>query len=646
MSHRHWALCVVLFVAFVGAGAFAGGQKEQLNKPGSAAGSTQPSVLPAPGKYQEAPMLHEAVVAGKLPPVEQRLPQNPFVEKVVDKIGTYGGTFQGFQLGDADKWVLYKTALYGGLIGRTYRDMGGISKNGMEGWSPAIAENWKWDPNATGLSVYLRKGVKWSDGAPLTADDITWTWNKVQMNKNYQPTVPSQFVVKGQPMQVTKVDDFTVHFQFAGPYPWFLAALYSNSLAPYGALLAPKHYLEKFSPDNNPQATWRDFQKVYAPANPDLPTASPWILSKYDPATEAVLVRNPYYWAVDAKGNQLPYIDKMVFTMLGSQEAAVLRGMAGQVDLAERNFQVLQNLPILKQSEQKGNYKVALAVGDNFTNGNEIWFDYDLKDPKYTRLRELLRTPKFRNALSLALDRNAINKNIFLGLAKVANIGISTKSPYWDNEMAQIAQINAQYDPQKAKDLLQQLGLKDLDNDGILQYPNGDNVTIVLGAASEINAHVNFAQMVVDYWRKIGLDARLGVQTRQLLFNGVTNGTFHAVVWGTTSVIFPEFRTTEGPIDAAYQAGPDQVADPPQDLKQLWSLKDQILQATDPAQAQKLMAENQRLRASEGLGIWAANDVPLVIIVSNRLKNVPPADQISIDEQDHLPLMADQWYIQ
>jgi peptide/nickel transport system substrate-binding protein len=596
--------------------------------------------------FTQAPSLNDQVAAGTLPPVDKRLPEKPFVQKVVGKIGVYGGNFRGFALGDADKWSLYKTGLSGGLVARGFREMKTISKNGMDGWSPAIAETWTWDDGATGLTIHLRKGVKWSDGAPLTADDIVWTWNNVQMNKGYQPSVPAQFVVAGKPMEVTKVDDVTVHFKFAGPYPWFLAALYSGSLQPFGQILAPKHYLEKFSPESNPQSTWKDFQKVYTLANPDLPTASPWMLKKYDSATEAVLVRNPYYWAVDAEGHQLPYIDTMTFAMLGSQEAAVLRGMSGQIDLGERNFQVLQNLPLLKKSEDKGAYKIALTTGDNFTNGNEIWFNYALAD-RASPLRDLLRTATFRNALSLAIDRNAINQSLYLGLAKPAAIGLSTKSPYWSEEMAKIAKINAQFDVKKAGALLDQLGLKDTNGDGIREYPDGKgNVTVVLGAASEINAHVNFAEMVVNYWRKVGLDARVGVQTRQALFTGVTDASFNAVVWGTTSVVYPEFRTTEGVITASYQVGPSQVKDPPEDLKQLWDLAGQIMVSTDSKKTQALVEQSQRLRAEKTLGVFSANDVPLVIIVSNRLKNVPAATDVVIDDQDHLPLMPDQWYLQ
>ena len=168
--------------------------------------------------------------------------------------------------------------------------------------------------------------------------------------------------------------------------------------------------------------------------------------------------RNPYYWKVDTAGNQLPYIDKMRFQMLADQEAAILKGIAGVVDLAERNFQVLENLPMLQASEGDGNYQVRVGIGDNFTTGNEIWLNYDLKDEAYGELRELLRTVKFRNALSVALNREAINDLLFLGLAKEANLGLSTASPYWDGEMATIAQINAEYDPDKARSMLAELG--------------------------------------------------------------------------------------------------------------------------------------------------------------------------------------------
>ena len=630
-------LALVLLPALASVG-FAGGSGEE------AAGATTTAAAEM-SDYSESPMLAALVASGALPPVDERLPAEPLVLEVVDRIGTYGGTFRGFQLGDADKWVLYKTGMYGGLISRSYRDLATITPNGMEGWGPGIAKSWEWDDDAAGLTVVLRAGVKWSDGEPLGVDDIMFMWNEVQTNEGFQPTVPSSYKVNGEPMEVIKIDDNTIRFEFAGPNPWFLNVLYGATRSEYSPLLAPMHYFKQFHPDYAEGKTWQDFQQQYGPVNVNIPTHTAFKLLKYNPAEEAIMERNPYYWKVDSAGNQLPYIDRMRFQMLADQEAAILKGIAGEVDLAERNFQVLENLPMLKASEADGNYQIRVGIGDNFTTGNEVWFNYDLKDENYSQLRELLRTVTFRNALSVALNRDAINDLLFLGLAKEANLGLSTASPYWDGEMATIAQINAEYDPDKARRLLGDLGLKDLNGDGMLQYADGRNVTFLLGAASEINAHVNFAEMVVADWKAVGIDARLHLQTRSLMFSGIRALQFHAVTFGTTDLLFPQFRLNEGPIMPGYQS-PRFVEDPTEDLQQIWDLTDQIITTVDAGQVSELMKQHQRLRAENNLGIWGAHDVPLMVIVHNRLQNVPAADEIVIDNGDHIPLMPDQWFIQ
>ena len=632
-----WILTLLLLPALAGVG-FAGAAGEET----TSAAATEAAEM---GAYSESPMLAAMVASGDLPPVEERLPAEPLVQEVVDRIGTYGGTFRGFQLGDADKWVLYKTGLYGGLISRSYLDLGTITPNGLQGWGPGIAKSWEWDDDAAGITVVLREGVKWSDGAPLGVHDIMFMWNEVQMNEGFQPTVPSRYKVNGETMEVIQIDDHTIRFEFAGPNPWFLNVLYGATRSEYGALLAPSHYFKQFHPDHTSGKTWEDFQSEYGPVNTNIPTHTAYKLVKYNPAEEAVMERNPYYWKVDTAGNQLPYIDKMRFQMLADQEAAILRAIAGEVDLAERNFQVLENLPMLKASEADGNYELRVGIGDNFTTGNEIWLNYDLRDEDYGQLRELLRTVEFRNALSVALNREAINDLLFLGLAKEANLGISTASPYWDGEMATIAQINAEYDPDKARQLLGELGLKDQNGDGMLQYEDGGNVTFLLGAASEITAHVNLAEMVVADWKAVGIDARLHLQTRSLMFSGIRDLQFHAVTFGTTDLLFPQFRLNEGPIMPGYQS-PLFVEDPPDDLQRIWDLTDQIITTVDADKVSMLMKEHQRLRAENNLGIWAAHDVPLMVIVHNRLQNVPTAEEIVIDNADHIPLMPDQWFIQ
>lgn len=585
--------------------------------------------------YNEAPRFAEMVEAGALPPVEERLPTEPAVVEVVNEIGQYGGTYRGIQLGDGDRWVISKTGLYAGFVKRTYRDMHNIDSTGMTGYSPGMAKSWEWADDATSLTIYLREGLRWSDGEPFTADDIMFWWYDIEGNPEYQPRPALQFQVDGVPMEVTKLDEYSVRFDFHGPNPWIFDRFVNGGYA-------PKHYLSQYHPGHNPDATWDQFTSVNQIINVDRPTMAPFKLVRYNPAEEAVLERNPYYWSVDEAGNQLPYLDGMRFTIMGSQEAAILRGLAGDIDVAERQFQSLPNLPMLQANQELGDYTVNLWRGSNFTAGTEVWFNYDFVN-KEDPIRELLRTPEFRNALSIGADRRTINRALYLGMARPANLGIGSSSPFWDDEMAEISMINAEFDPEKAGALLAGLGLEDRNGDGWLQHPDGQRVTFILGAASEIDAHVSLAELLVDDWRRIGIYANLDVQTRPRMFTRMAEGDFHAVTFGTQGVNFPPFFQGEGTFMPGYQ-GKDRVTDPPEDLVALYAIAEAFLKETDPEKALALMKEHQRLRAENNLGMWTASDVPIIGYVNNRMGNVPVED-ILIDSENHLVLMPEQWYI-
>ena len=197
------------------------------------------------------------------------------------------------------------------------------------------------------------------------------------------------------------------------------------------------------------------------------------------------------------------------------------------------------------------------------------------------------------NALSVALNRKAINDLLFLGLAKEANLGLSTASPYWDGDMATIAQINAEYNPDKARRLLVELGLKDQNGDGMLQYADGSNVTFLLGAASEINAHVNLAEMVVADWKAVGIDARLHLQTRSLMFSGIRELQFHAVTFGSPPTCCSRSSvSTRGRSCIRLPESELIVQDPPDDLQRIWDLTDEIITTVDADTVGELRKEH------------------------------------------------------
>ena len=200
----------------------------------------------AQGKYKESPALAELVKAGKLPPVDQRLPQNPLVVPVVEKSGEYGGVWRRAFLGPADS-NNYVRVVFDALFR--------FSPDGAK-IEPKIAEAAEPSADYKVWTIKLRKGSKWSDGQPFGADDILFWYNDVLLNKELTPTLPGWIKnPDGSAAKVEKVDDSTVRFTYAAPATLFLTAVANQDGADRTfAMFLPAHYLKKFHPTYTPKA--------------------------------------------------------------------------------------------------------------------------------------------------------------------------------------------------------------------------------------------------------------------------------------------------------------------------------------------------------------------------------------------------------
>ncbi|MCC6176044.1 MAG: hypothetical protein IT305_12125, partial [Chloroflexi bacterium] len=334
-----------------------------------------------PKSFKEAPMLAERVKAGKLPPVEQRVPQEPLVIKPVHEIGKYGGIWRRGFTGPGDKWNGYRAA--SGPDNVLFWDYTG------EKLVPNVAKDWKFEDGGKVLTLYLRKGMKWSDGQPFTADAFTFWFEDLYSNKELLPAGHSSMTINGKPGRVEKVDDTTVRFVFPDPY-FLLADVLAGSTALasqsyYGmefmGAFAPGHYLKQFHPKYTSQdqvnklakdagfdnwVTMMKFKNDWA-LNAELPVVTPWITVQPINTPQWILERNPYSMWVDTEGNQLPYIDKIQMNLGENLEVVNLRAVAGEYDFQARHMDA-GKIPVFLENQEKGNYKLHLDPGDYGTD--------------------------------------------------------------------------------------------------------------------------------------------------------------------------------------------------------------------------------------------------------------------------------------
>ena len=454
--------------------------------------------LAAAKEYHEAPMLANLVKQGRLPPVEKRLPEEPLVVEPIEQVGQYGGTWRHATQSPTSSWVNARTG-YEPLV-RYARDGKSIAPN--------IAKEWKILDGGKTYVFYLRKGMKWSDGVPFTADDIMFLYEDILLNKELTPTFPAWLTVGGVPVKIEKIDDYTVRFRFVKPYGILL-----EQLAQFDSLIPPKHYLKQFHPRYIPEERleamakkagfehWYQLflQKNDVAQNPDMPVVKPWKLVSTG-QTQIVLERNPYYWKVDPKGNQLPYIDRRILDLVREPNVVNMRTLAGEFD-AQLEFLAPANYTLFMEGRKAGDYRVfRWKRGES---GFTLFPNQTLEGDQI--LASLLRNEKFRTALSLAINRSEIQEIVYLGLADPVDTVLFAPSMWDSKEAHEIVDALYSYNPRKANALLDQLGLRNRSKAGYRLRPDGKELSLTIEVPMEWPELVDAAEMVRADWEKLGI---------------------------------------------------------------------------------------------------------------------------------------------
>jgi len=578
-------------------------------------------------------MLAELVAQGELPPVEERLPENPYVAESLDGIGNYGGSMRKGFRGQGDHGTI-RYIVYRGLLNVNHHLV----------LHPYMAESWEISDDATQFTFHLRKGTKWSDGVPITSGDFRYYYEDDILNRELTRSHPEVLssVIEGErvPAEFSTDDDFTVSYTFRQPKALF--HYWSGITREIPA--SPAHYLKQFhkkyaDPDTLStmvaDAQLDDWTQLYEDRqlyrlNTELPVYFPWVPK--NPWTDDFVryERNPYFWEVDPAGNQLPYLDDVTLMVFTDVEVAVLRAVNGEYDCQSRHIYDFSNYTTLKEGETVGDYSVQLWPSA------DVWglhFNLTIKDP---RLRSLFQQRDFRTAVSLALNRDEMRELLYDGYGtNTQYVPYKTSPLYYEK----LAKAHLAYDPDQANALLDGLGYTERDSKGYRLWNDGsgDRITwTVLGGGGHITAGEDFNLMLIDYLRQVGFDVNFRGVDRSL-FTELTRSNEAEL---TTSPMDRNLIPLADPViwvglisdrpwsnawRAWYQDPTDPIAEmPPEDhwIWDIWALWEEIQRTADEQKQKELFWSILDIWAVELPSIGCFGELPRVMVVKNGFKGV------------------------
>jgi len=466
---------------------------------------TVPVSFGAP-KYNEAPMLAELVKAGKLPPGEERLPKEPYVvgpgvlirkEHLDWEVGQYGGTirmvhFRPFWDGDTYFFNLEH------LLGSPELD--------ERDWRGDILKDFKVSRDNKTFTFYMREGLKWSDGHPVTTEDIRFTWEDVLLNEKITPVFPvwlrSGGMGTSKPMKLEIISPYTFRLISETPYGRFILMLGLGDKG-YTDILKPSHLLKQFhvkytpleklepliKKEGFPEGAWWSLFllkevnrfEIASPQAIGFPVLNPWMLVSQEKGL-SIFERNPYYWKVDTAGNQLPYIDRIRLELVSDVEMLHLKVLGGEVDYL-REQTSMEKLPLYKTNEEKGGYRTLICPMPH--PPTILFLNLAHKDPVW---RKVVGDVRFRRALNMGINRKEIIDMVYYGFGSLPK------------EREPII-----YDVVKANKNLDEMGLGKRDKDGYRLGPDGKRFTIPIEIQAATTDIVKVSELLIEYGRALGL---------------------------------------------------------------------------------------------------------------------------------------------
>jgi peptide/nickel transport system substrate-binding protein len=375
------------------------------------------------------------------------------------------------------------------VIGRMMADLIHINRASQQ-TEAALAKSWTESKDGRVFSLKLRRGVRFSDGQPFTADDVVFSFQVYLDEKTHSPQ-RDLLVIGGKPITVQKLDDYTVRFTLAQPYA--AAERIFDSVA-----ILPRHLLEKPYRDGT-------FAQAWTLATPPSQIAGlgPFRLKEYTPGQRLVLERNPYYWKADRAKKRLPYLDQMVFLFLGNEDAQVLQFQSGDTDLVNRVG--ADNYGLLSKEASSRGYQL-FDLGPSLEYNFLVFNLNDLQSKNLNKIaakQVWFNDVRFRQAISAAIDREAIVRLVYAGRGAALWGNASPSNKYWvDTSLPHPARSL-----EKAKELLQSAGFS-WRGDRLMD-PHGVPVEFSIITSSSNAQRSKMATIIQDDLNKLGMDVHI-----------------------------------------------------------------------------------------------------------------------------------------
>lgn len=595
---------------------------------------TSASIAFAESLAKEPPYLAQRVKDGELPPLSERLPKQPLVVEA-ESIGIYGGTIKTVSDSPtgpgAGSWFMSGAPFFA------------LLPDGSE-VIPNIGRDWDYSDDYKTLTLYLREGMRWSDGHPFTADDIVFQFQDVYGNEELYPLPPVRWSPGGELAVAEKVNDYEVRLHFARPYPVAHMVL-SHSGGTQNSAFRPKHYLKQFHPKygsideieklvkDEGFESWVGLFGNRASVSMgvqlyDAPVLSPYVLVSRS-STHFIYERNPYFWKVDTQGNQLPYVDRVEITVVANEELATGQIIAGDVDFTTF-YTTMANYPLYKEYEDAGNFRT-LEWESIYMADSAFEINRTTQDPV---LAEIFRDKRFSHAISMAIDRDEINEVVYFGLGHPLQATVHPSSQFYEERFAK---AYVEYDPERANALLDEMGLKWDANRQYRLRPDGERLRILHEFVQTETPKRSISELVKTHLAKVGIDVDMREVSWELERRRIQADTSEMNIWHVSPVIdatwyahepfwcvIVEPETRWGSQWGRYIMTRGESGEkPPQAVLEVQECWDKMKVSTDRDERIRLGKRILEIQAEYLWSIGTIGRAPVPVIASKDLRNVP-----------------------